>query len=317
MDPTLARILALVEEGGSILRASRSVGIPYSKAWNAIARAERELGVRLVRVRRGGTGGGGASLTEEGRRLLEVYERFSEEMGLTPGSGTGGGGEPDLALAHSHDAILEVVLRRLGDGGLDVEAACLGSGLALAALSLGEVDAAACHLLDPATGRYNGPYLERMWLGGRVDMLGWYWRQVVLAARPGLELRDLGWVLDAAARGEVEVVLRNRGSGTRILFDHLMGGREPARWREASTHDEVARMLAAGQGDVGLVLRHYADARGLAWIHAAWERFEYYALSARSGKRGVAALRETLGSEWLRSLLERTPGYSPPGPAPE
>ena len=74
--PGIAVLLHRVETYRSIRQATMSMGMAYSKAWAIIRRAERELGFSLLNTTTGGKEGGGASLTEEGRRFLEQYDRF-------------------------------------------------------------------------------------------------------------------------------------------------------------------------------------------------------------------------------------------------
>ena len=65
------RLLREVEKTGSIRRASENLGLTYKRAFSQIKGMEERLGYRVLERRRGK----GAVLTEEGRRLLEEYER--------------------------------------------------------------------------------------------------------------------------------------------------------------------------------------------------------------------------------------------------
>lgn len=70
-------LLRLVGESGSVRTASEAMGISYSKAWKMVTGVERDLGCPVVERKRGGAAGGSTSLTAEGRRLLDCYERFA------------------------------------------------------------------------------------------------------------------------------------------------------------------------------------------------------------------------------------------------
>ena len=320
LDSELAELLRLVEETGSLLSACRLLSIPYSRAWERISRVERKLGVKVVLARRGGGRRGGMRLTEHGRTLLDKYSRYERKVRMAVSPVTvGKPTEPDLTLAHSHDPILTIVLERLRSEGLDVEDACVGSGMALASLSLGEVDVAASHLYDPETGEYNVPYLHRYWLDGRTSVVGGYMRELVFAFNPDVQPMSVEETVRALLRGELRLVNRNVGSGTRVYLDHLLsdlsGGRPLEGVRgyghQVNTHDDAARAVAAGRADVGLMLRASAEYYGLRCTHVAWERFEYIALNDRLDKKGVSALRDALKSDWLRRMLENTPGFKP------
>ena len=59
---------------GSISQAARDAGVSYKAAWQAIATLTNLAGVPLVERAVGGAGGGGATLTAEGRQLLALAD---------------------------------------------------------------------------------------------------------------------------------------------------------------------------------------------------------------------------------------------------
>ena len=64
-------LLKEIERSGSILRASQKLGLTYKRAYSQLKVMEERLGTKLVDRRRKK----GATLTAEGKRLLELYER--------------------------------------------------------------------------------------------------------------------------------------------------------------------------------------------------------------------------------------------------
>ena len=70
--PGIAALLLRVQELHSLRAAAMSMGMAYSKAWTITKHAERQLGFPLLHSSTGGKGGGGATLTPEGERLLAV-----------------------------------------------------------------------------------------------------------------------------------------------------------------------------------------------------------------------------------------------------
>ncbi len=69
-------ILRAIDRNGSILGASAQTGIPYRKIWGAVRHMERCVGYALVVAQRGGAQGGGASLTEAARELMDRFHRL-------------------------------------------------------------------------------------------------------------------------------------------------------------------------------------------------------------------------------------------------
>ena len=49
-----------------------------SKASKRLERAEEEMNIKLLEKRIGGSGGGGSTLTEEAKDLLDKYKRYME-----------------------------------------------------------------------------------------------------------------------------------------------------------------------------------------------------------------------------------------------
>ena len=67
-------ILRGIGRTGSISQAAREAAVSYKAAWQAVATLTNLAGVPLVARAVGGAGGGGASLTGHGTRLLELAD---------------------------------------------------------------------------------------------------------------------------------------------------------------------------------------------------------------------------------------------------
>jgi molybdate transport system regulatory protein len=74
------RLLALVDETGSLAEAAARMHLSYRRAWGKIREIEENLGVRLVESAAGGAGGGGSRLTDDGKRLVDLFRRLRERM---------------------------------------------------------------------------------------------------------------------------------------------------------------------------------------------------------------------------------------------
>ncbi|WP_241000158.1 winged helix-turn-helix domain-containing protein, partial [Pseudomonas viridiflava] len=65
-----------IAEQGSITRAAKSAGLSYKAAWDAIDELNNLAHRPLVERSVGGRGGGGATLSAEGERILRLYQRL-------------------------------------------------------------------------------------------------------------------------------------------------------------------------------------------------------------------------------------------------
>ena len=77
LTPQRAKLLQALDAHGSISAAARVVGMSYKGAWDAIAALNTFVGESLVVAETGGSGGGGARLTEMGRRVLAFHQALT------------------------------------------------------------------------------------------------------------------------------------------------------------------------------------------------------------------------------------------------
>jgi len=80
-------LLENIERLGSIAAAARAMKLSYRNAWLWVEAANRLAPAPLVEKVTGGTGGGRARLTQEGRKAVDQYKelrsRFQEFMEQT------------------------------------------------------------------------------------------------------------------------------------------------------------------------------------------------------------------------------------------
>lgn len=75
-----AKLLEEIEKRGSISAAARATGMSFRRAWSYITAMEKASGLIFVRRFRGGRSGGGATLTNEGKKLLILYKRLNKSV---------------------------------------------------------------------------------------------------------------------------------------------------------------------------------------------------------------------------------------------
>jgi len=80
------QILKKIEETGSLMAATESLGITYRKTWGDLKKIEKALGFHLLEKSRGGKEGGQTVLTEKGKKLIKAFEQFhlrvKKEIGM-------------------------------------------------------------------------------------------------------------------------------------------------------------------------------------------------------------------------------------------
>jgi molybdate transport system regulatory protein len=80
MGPNYVRFLAAVDKAGTIREGGKAVGWSYRTCLNRLRRMERVLGGPVLNTRRGGRSGGGARLTPEVRRFVQIFSRWQEDV---------------------------------------------------------------------------------------------------------------------------------------------------------------------------------------------------------------------------------------------
>jgi molybdate transport system regulatory protein len=78
--PGRADMLAAIEQEGSISAAGRSLGMSYRYAWKLVESMNHCFTEKLVEAAPGGKRGGGAALTDAGRRALDVYRALERRV---------------------------------------------------------------------------------------------------------------------------------------------------------------------------------------------------------------------------------------------
>lgn len=210
----------------------------------------------------------------------------------------------DLVVVGSHCAGLDRVASALSAEGFRIKLLAVGSLGGLAAARRGECDVAPIHLLDADSGEYNHPFLD-----DDLVLLPGYRRMQGVVTRPGEGAAPEALVADPDRR----MVNRNRGSGTRVLIDGLLGDARPPGFAfEPRSHFAVAAAVAQGRADWGVTIETVARQAGLQFQPLQDEHYDLVIPRDRWERPAVCALRRLLelGSA-LRKELEAMGFRSP------
>ena len=192
----------------------------------------------------------------------------------------------DLVVIGSHCAGLDLIASELSRRGMRVKLLAVGSHGGLAAAARGECDLAPIHLLDPKTDRYNEPFLTP-----GLRLIRGYRRMQGVATRPS-ETRGIEALLEDSS---LRMVNRNRGAGTRILIDRLLGDRRPAGYvYEPRSHYAVAAAISQGRADWGVTIESVAQEAGLRFEPLQAENYDFAVPESRWDRPPLRLLRELL-----------------------
>ncbi|MCD6348213.1 MAG: molybdopterin biosynthesis protein [Candidatus Korarchaeota archaeon] len=206
----------------------------------------------------------------------------------------------DISVMGSHCLGLELLLSELRNRGYNVKVVFLGSTGGFRAVSRREADIAGVHALDPETWEYNIPFLRKFSLEGRATLVRGYVREQGLILPKG-NPKGVKSIRDLLERRDLTFINRNKGSGTRILFDALLGREAEALglpfeeaikrvkgyWSEAKSHSAVAAAVYYGIADVGLGIKTAAALYGLDFIHITDERYDFLVRNSSMEKKVV------------------------------
>jgi len=321
LDHRLFALLAGLHETGKLTLAAKRAGVSYRHAWNAIARWAEFFGSPLALLEQGR----GARLTSLGEKLVWAearararlspqLENIASELNL----------EIKRALAESNPTLrvhasfgyavakIPEMLRRHGGIALDLQ--YLPAADALASLARGACDFAGFHVPEGAIGatavqRY-APWLH----SGEQKLIYLVRRQQGLYLAPGNPKR-IASLRDLARRG-VRFINRQRGSGTRLLLDALLGQlridseRIEGYANEEFTHAAVAAYVASGMADVGFGVEPPAREFKLDFIPVAAERYFFICQARTLELPWVRDLLQLLQGPEFKDLVAALPGYS-------
>jgi putative molybdopterin biosynthesis protein len=216
-------------------------------------------------------------------------------------------GSHDLAIGVLEDQL------KLRHAELKIAATNVGSLGGLLALQRGETHIAGTHLLDPETGVYNVPDIQRTIPKVPVVLVHLAQREQGILVTSGnpKSIRTL----EDLTRAGVRFVNRQPGSGTRVLLDYELKKRGidaaslSGYEREEFTHMAVGVAIASGLADAGLGVRAAANALGLGFLPVASEQYDL--LIARSffeSPRGEQLL-EIMASAGFKAAVASLGGY--------
>lgn len=320
IDARLLPLLAAIAATASLAAAVAECRVSYRAAWGLLREYEHRLGVALVALERGR----GARLTDAGRSVLQAQQaaarrlaRILSQLAVDVGAQAVRAGETHplrLRIAASHDLALLELARTLPEAaGLHLDLSVMGSLHALREYAEGRADLGGFHVpIDRRATRDAAPFLQHL-RARRDKLIRVVDREQGLILPQGNPAR-VRTFRDIGTRG-LRFVNRQRGSGTRLLVDRLMGEERvgpsalDGYGNEEFTHAAVAATVASGGADVGFGLRAAAAEYGLAFVPLARERYYLAVRATDLAKAAEGRLVAALCAPAFARAAKRLPGY--------
>ncbi len=239
---------------------------------------------------------------EAGERVLVEANRSVEEMDKT------------IVVIGSHDMSIDIINDILSGSRSEyfISSSHVGSVGGLLALKRGEGHIAPIHLLEPSTGKYNVDYIRRMFERDEIVLVKGIRRRQGLIVKKGNPL-NIQSISDIKGH---RFVNRQRGAGTRILFDYMLEkeGIKPEDIngydRQMTTHMSVCAAIKSDSADVGLGIESAAIIMDLDYIHIADEEYDFAIPKKCIEDENVTAFLKVLKSEEFIQKMDKIGGYS-------
>ncbi|WP_320172252.1 molybdopterin biosynthesis protein [Maridesulfovibrio sp.] len=277
---------------------SEYIGVPLSRGAGMITTLTKAQGFTRIPAESEGV--------EMGDSI--PVELFSKRSGL------------DKVLMHvgSHDNTLDLLgdLLMGSDTPLRLVSTHAGSMGGLTALKNEMALFAGAHLFDPESGDFNFPFLEKYLPGIKVTVINLAIRHQGFIVPKGNPKGITG--IESLGGTGVNFINRQRGAGTRILFDYHMNksGLKPQDIsgydREEFTHMSVAANVLTGAADCGLGIYAAAKALDLDFVPLAHERYDLVIPERFIDDYRIKALIDLIRTDEVKKAISELGGYETP-----
>jgi Periplasmic molybdate-binding protein/domain len=313
VDARLLMLLEAIQESGSLQQAAKMMGLSYRHAWTLVRPWTGAEGLLLL------SRGQGSTLTEAGEALMAQVEkaraRWHDEaarwqdleirLKTAPAQ--------KIRILASHDLLLVDMQMLAEKKGVHLEINFCNSADALRALRKGGCDVAGFHMPSDSMQILHR-YMATM-LGDIPNLttrsLFRYTQGLMLSRKNAQRIKNL----NDLARRKISFVNRQRGSGTRLLFDALLSeaGIDPIRIigynNEEFTHHAVAATIAAGATEAGFGNEAAARFFKLAFVPLVEESYYLAWRNTATSREILPQLIGFLDSKFWQDKISKKSGY--------
>lgn len=221
-----------------------------------------------------------------------------------------------IVFIGSHDLTLDILSSQLKKVKRTAKlmSSHVGSLAGIMAIKKGEAHVAGIHLLDPETKEYNRSYIKKFLANEDVVLYPFLKRKQGWLLPEGNPLQ-INTVKDISEK-QVQFVNRQKGAGTRILFDLLLretgiNADEITGYdREMFSHLSVAAEVKGNRKACGLGIYPAARSMGLDFIPVADEHYDLLMTRAFFESDQGQSIIEIIQSQEFKESVEKIGGYS-------
>lgn len=220
-----------------------------------------------------------------------------------------------LVITGSHDPLIDEItdLMKIEDKDFNVTSSHVGSMGGIMVLMRREAHLGGIHLLDENSNTYNVSYVKKFFPSGGVILIEGVKRIQGIMVPAGNPLNITG-IRDIYSKN-LSYVNRQKGSGTRILFDYLLkkenipSDKIYGYNREEITHTNVAAIISEKSADAGMGIYSAAMQYGLDFINVCEEEYDFLVLEEALKLSVFKKFIELLKSESFKERLNMMGGY--------
>ena len=216
----------------------------------------------------------------------------------------------------SHDPLVDEISKMLiqRNSPYILSSAHVGSMGGIQAIRRGEAHLTGIHLLNEKDGTYNQAFVEKYFPHGNVSLIECVGRTqgIMTAKKNPKNITNISDLCNPTVR----YINRQKGSGTRILFDYLckkegittdsIQGYD----HEEFTHNDVAKLISKGEADAGMGVHAAAKLYDLDFIPIYSEQYDLLIPDAMKNHPGIIEILDILKSEEFAEKAAMLGGYT-------
>ncbi len=221
-----------------------------------------------------------------------------------------------LLFIGSHDPLVDEISKIFvqRNSKYILSSAHVGSMGGIQAIRRGEAHLAGIHLLNEKDGSYNQSFATKYFPNGEASLIECVGRTqgIMVAKKNPKKITSIS----SLCNPDIRYINRQKGSGTRILFDYLCKKEGIATdsihgyAHEEFTHNDVAKLIAKGEADAGMGVHAAAKLYDLDFIPIYSEQYDLLIPDTMKNHPGIIEIIDILKSEEFAEKAAMLGGYT-------